>query len=308
MKKSSYNSFEDYLFSKGYSSSTVHRYANNVDGFKSWIEKENITPETVSHNDLLAYIRNKRTHVQQNTIKVILNAVKLYFDWQLAQGELSKNPATQVTIKGIQRRKLHTILTKPELENLYHQYQFEENEANRQQNWYRSSQLGFIRNKVMIGLLVYQGVTAGELKKLTLKDIDLREGIIKIPGGRKSNERTLTLQSVQMLDLMQYTLKTREEILQLTGKESEKLFTSTGVGSGLQNVLARIPKELQKINPKAQNLKQIRTSVITHWLKSYNLREVQYMAGHRYISSTENYLINDLEGLQEDIIKFHPIG
>jgi integrase/recombinase XerD len=32
------------------------------------------------------------------------------------------------------------------------------------------------------------------------------------------------------------------------------------------------------------------------------------MAGHRYVSSTEAFLINDLEGLQEEIDKFHPIG
>jgi integrase/recombinase XerD len=35
---------------------------------------------------------------------------------------------------------------------------------------------------------------------------------------------------------------------------------------------------------------------------------VQCLAGHRYVSSTEAYLINDLEDLTEDIAKFHPIG
>jgi hypothetical protein len=33
---------------------------------------------------------------------------------------------------------------------------------------------------------------------------------------------------------------------------------------------------------------------------------VQYMAGHRYVSSTENYLVNDIEDLQDDITKYHP--
>ncbi len=54
-------------------------------------------------------------------------------------------------------------------------------------------------------------------------------------------------------------------------------------------------------------MKQLRTSVITHWLKNYNLREVQYMAGHRYVSSTEAYQINDLDDLIEDIGKYHPL-
>jgi len=31
------------------------------------------------------------------------------------------------------------------------------------------------------------------------------------------------------------------------------------------------------------------------------------MASHRFISSTKAYLINDIEDLQEDINKYHPI-
>jgi integrase/recombinase XerD len=32
------------------------------------------------------------------------------------------------------------------------------------------------------------------------------------------------------------------------------------------------------------------------------------MAGHRYVSTTEGYLVNDLEDLSEEITKFHPMG
>jgi integrase/recombinase XerD len=32
------------------------------------------------------------------------------------------------------------------------------------------------------------------------------------------------------------------------------------------------------------------------------------MAGHRYVSSTEGYLVNQMEDLQSDIEQFHPIG
>lgn len=56
------------------------------------------------------------------------------------------------------------------------------------------------------------------------------------------------------------------------------------------------------------NAKQLRASVIVKWLKMYNLREVQYMAGHRYISATEAYRQNELEGLAEEVNQFHPLG
>ena len=46
---------------------------------------------------------------------------------------------------------------------------------------------------------------------------------------------------------------------------------------------------------------------ITKWLKQHNLREAQYLAGHKYVSTTESYLQNDMEGLKEEINQFHPL-
>jgi len=46
--------------------------------------------------------------------------------------------------------------------------------------------------------------------------------------------------------------------------------------------------------------------IIRHWLKQFNLRQVQYFAGHRFVSSTEAYLVNNTEDLQKDIDEFYP--
>ncbi|MCK7560220.1 hypothetical protein MKQ70_37055 [Chitinophaga sedimenti] len=51
----------------------------------------------------------------------------------------------------------------------------------------------------------------------------------------------------------------------------------------------------------------MRASVIVHWLRKYDLRTVQYMAGHKYVSSTEAYRKYLLDGLQADVMKYHPI-
>lgn len=53
---------------------------------------------------------------------------------------------------------------------------------------------------------------------------------------------------------------------------------------------------------------QIRHSVITEWLKEKDLRTVQYMAGHKYVSSTERYLTTNLEDLKEALNKHHPFN
>ncbi|HAV54320.1 MAG TPA: integrase [Aequorivita sp.] len=65
---------------------------------------------------------------------------------------------------------------------------------------------------------------------------------------------------------------------------------------------------MRALNLRVKDSKQIRASVITHWLKHYNIRKVQYMAGHRYISSTERYVQDNLEDLHEMIENLHPIS
>jgi integrase/recombinase XerD len=72
--------------------------------------------------------------------------------------------------------------------------------------------------------------------------------------------------------------------------------------------MARIKKMINRYEPRLNSMARIRASVITNWLKHYNLREVQYMAGHKYVSSTERYRTDNLEDLQKELEKYHPLN
>jgi site-specific recombinase XerD len=300
--------FIEYLLFKGFSGETIRRYTKDVQGFETWASKENLPVAAVSYADVLHFVQSKRGEVEQSTLSRLVNSLKHYYNHLQASGLVRDNPTSQIKIRGIKRRKLYDVFKIVELEKLYHSYRFEKSEVHQNQNWYTTSELSFKRNKVILGLLIYQGLSAMELSRLTLKDLKLREGKIYVAGSRRSNEREMKLEAAQIMDLMEYSLKTRDAILALEAKQSEQLLVSTGKGHKLNNALQKLVQTLTKINPKVSSLKQIRTSVITHWLKNHNLREVQYMAGHRYVSSTEAYLVNDLDDLLEDVNKYHPIG
>jgi integrase/recombinase XerD len=90
----------------------------------------------------------------------------------------------------------------------------------------------------------------------------------------------------------------------LAGGESGMFFISPSI----HNTLEKIKKQLHSVEPRLESLRQLRASAITKWLKLYNLRQVQHLAGHKWISSTEGYLQDEMEGLQEEINKFHPLG
>ena len=66
-------------------------------------------------------------------------------------------------------------------------------------------------------------------------------------------------------------------------------------------------RELGK-HTAVQSAWQLRMSVVMHWLKQYDLRIVQHMIGHRYVSTTQRYQDQDLEDLQQQLGKYHPMG
>jgi len=43
-----------------------------------------------------------------------------------------------------------------------------------------------------------------------------------------------------------------------------------------------------------------------HWMKDDNIRQAQYKAGHRYVSTTESYRSSDADTLRDEIDEFFP--
>lgn len=287
-------SFREYLQKRQYSPKSIERYQLELANYQRWLKKKQIEEKYASYSDVMQYISYlQKEGKEKTTIAKYVNSVKQYYKYLVVEKEIIKNPAEAVELKSVKKRILYEILSPQELEELYKAYP-EESSKDR-------------RNKVMLSLLIYQGVSTSELRKLEVKDIQLREGKIYVPGGRKSNERTLDLKAFQLLDLQEYVLQTRPKLLKTYQKETEKLFTTYGSGNRLGNDLEKLLKQLQHINKEVESYKQLRASVITRWIQIHNLREAQYKAGHKYVSSTEKYKLNDLENLREKVSRYHPI-
>lgn len=301
--------YTHYLASKGQSTSSIQSNQKNLYHYLTWCEDEHLEPENATHNHLITYIRHlQKRSVKQITVQHHINSIKHYYNWHIEKETLHTNPCQNLQLKGIQRTQLYHLLKPQELEQLYENYTIPEaTTKTANQNWFKAQQLAAKRNKVMLGLLIWQGLNTTELFALSTQDLKLREGKLQVTGTRRSNPRTLKLESVQIMDLMEYTLQIRKELLAQTKKETEQLFISGGKGKQPKGIMQKLMQTLKKQNPKVDHANQIRTSVITHWLKQYNLRQVQYMAGHKYVSSTEAYQINDLEQLSEELEKYHPM-
>ncbi|MEQ8627766.1 tyrosine-type recombinase/integrase [Ekhidna sp.] len=303
-------SFKEYLKEKSFTSKSINRRMVVMEMFWKWLEKENLEAEEVSYNDLLSYMKYKRVNgASQRTLQNYMGMIKHFYEHLLREGKVSINPASDIEVKGVKRKMLYHILEPHELQALYNQYPDDTRSTAAPKE---------IRNKVMLGLLVNQGLTTPELSRMEVSDIDLRQGIIDVKGSRRSNGRKMKLESHQVMEMYDYTLRVRQLIKELPAKrkyqerqESERLFIGDGgnpPAGGLSNLMTQLMIKVRKMNPSVLNAQQIRASVITKWLRMYNLREVQYLAGHKYISSTEGYLENEMEGLKEEIQQYHPMG
>jgi site-specific recombinase XerD len=301
--------FTDYLLGRGYSASTIRHIIKNTYYFLKWAEKENVPIENTRYADILNFIQDKRDRVKQITISMRVNSLKHYFNFLVTAGVVVDNPTRGIRIRGIKRKIFYELLSKEELESLYHHFDLtKEVQTDKHKARVRLAEMAFKRDKVMLGFMIYQGLSVRELGALRESDIKLREGKVFIEGTRRSEARELTLESHQILDLMEYQLRIRPEIIEKWNKQSDKFFMSIGQSNYLNNTLQELMGKLHKQNSKVSSAKQIRSNVITNWLKLYNLRQVQYMAGHRYVSSTEDYLANIMDDLQEDITRFHPLS
>ncbi len=295
--------FEDYLHQQDYSKGTIETYMRVQEKFCNWCDSNNYKSETIDYKSCLEYIKKlqqskKGKSLSKSTVKHIVGGLKIYFNYLVDENYRSTSPVQSINVRGVKRSLNYNLLELAELEDLFYSYQT-------QNIHFPNCPSVAIRNKVITGFMVYQGMNATALKSLKMEHINMDKGLVYIPSTRKTNSRELELKSWQIVPLLRYLERDREILQEKIHCFSEALFPIKGDRFYITHTLF---KELRKFNHKVRNVKQIRASVISNWLQHHNIREVQYMAGHRYISSTERYLQDDLESLHEMIESFHPIS
>jgi site-specific recombinase XerD len=303
--------FKEWLLIKGNTSATATSFIRSTKHFTIWLTNQEIEAENASHNDILAYVSHqKQKGNKQRTLQSIVNALRHFYNFMQATDIVSENPASNVIIKGVKRKELVEILSPEELTAIYQSYDtaVRTYETGKQMPPQYNNELTRKRNKVILGLFIYQGIRTPELTGMQLSDLQLREGTVTIQGSRRSEGRTLTLEAHQIYDFSDYVHTVRKELLAATNKTTNTVFISLGAALHVRSIAKYLLERLQAQHPKVKNLKHLRTSVISNWLKVHNLRQVQYMAGHRFVSSTEAYQLNNIEELQDDIKKYHPMG
>ena len=282
--------FQTYLKDKGLSETTVGGYTRYLRDFTAWLERTSLTAAGFAYNDLLEYMQDLRTRERSHsTVRAMMCIIRHYCDMLVADGERNDNPAEGLYIRGAMRKVPANLITLQELELAYEQYSLQLNvEAGK---------------KVMFGLLVYQGVTVSELSALEGRQLWIRERKVLIKAGSHGAERILPLREVQLPILETYLQAKKQRLGPLFVEARKPMISDRNVLNRVKHMIGQV----RQLNPHIKTAVQIRSSVITHWLKEHHLRQVQYMAGHKYVSSTERYQTGRLEDLQSAVNRHHPL-
>ena len=284
-------SFNEYRHKNGYSPKSIKVQNSHVNRLKSWCINQNINLEEITYNQALQFIDSERNRgiLNQSIIREI-NSIRIYFDYLLESGIIQQNIIKRIRIHQGGKKVLPETLSPQQLENIYHDFI---NVPEWEHRTKTAKQL-HKRNVVVLGLLLFQGLDSGEVGRLEINYVNLNEGKIYIPSGRSNNARTLKLQSNQVLPFKTYLEEFKPNPFLFPAKKHS-------------DMVCKIVSQAKKLHPEIIDSRQIRTSVIMNWLKTNNIRQTQYMAGHKSIRSTEQYRNHDLTDLTKQLELFHPL-
>jgi len=289
--------FEQYLIhlrlTKG---KNINRMVRLVTSYLNYLKQEEITLKKATYKDLINFIETLQKQGKSKFhINRTLQSITHFYNYK----ELP-NIAQSTRIKGIPRTQPQNLLTTEELELIFENYQ----PKHRKSCFHYS-------DKIILGLVIYQGLDMQEFLNIETKDLQLEKGQIYIREHRQKRSRYIPLKASQILALNTFFLQLRPQIANI---KSDKLFSPQADNYNILHwqfkQLSKTLKEqtADKLNLQINKISQLRQSRITIWVKEEGLRKAQYLAGFRRVSSAERYRKADLSDLKNQIKTHHPLG
>lgn len=282
---------KDYLLQR-HSQVTAAAYEKEI---KEYL-KYNPKASKAGYKEIINYISYLRTRYNNaKTIDRNLCSIKAYYKYLCHTEKRKDNPARAIQLRDKENKaiQLQDLFTAEELEKLL--------------NKPALKTILSRRNKILITLLIYQGLQAKELEQLTITDVNLNKGTITIRASNTTNKRELPLRPNQIMLLNEYLKEDRPKLL--NKKQSAQLLLNiAGDLCKSGDFTAYVKRRFTGMfEGRPVTITTIRQSVVRNLLKAGNdLRTVQVYAGHKCPSTTEKYKQSHVEELQAAVNKYHP--
>ena len=272
--KSDIDAFLQHLtHDKSYSRNTVAAYRNDLSQMATFVTTEQAKGIIKSYDELLkSYLlklREKRYSMATTARKVA--STKSFFKYMVDTGRMEENPTQNLPSPQVNRHALSFLSSSEYQKLLAEATKLSTPEAR--------------RDAVMLELLYATGLRISELVSLNVKNIDLEQNCVHINSKRKvpfDHRLSLILRNFLRSDRLDLLYDEKEEGLFLNRRG--KRLTRQGFWQIIKGYASRAGLG-GKVTPQA-----LRHSFARRELQSgTELRQLQQLLGHAYISSTRVY-------------------
>ena len=279
---------------KGLSDNTRDSYRSDLALFNGWLQERNVDLISAGREVILDHLawRVENAYKPRSTAR-FLSGARGFYRYLLREKLISVDPTLQIDMpqlgkplpKSLSEADVEALLAAPDL----------------------SEPIGE-RDRAMLEVLYACGLRVTELISLTLEQVNLRQGVLRVMG-KGSKERLVPMGEESIVWVERYLRGARDELL--GGKPSDVLFPSSrGDQMTRQTFWHRIKHQATVAGiGKSLSPHTLRHAFATHLLNhGAYLRVVQMLLGHSDLSTTQIYTHVARARLQELHAKHHPRG
>jgi integrase/recombinase XerD len=271
---------------------TTRAYAGDLARFLDWCERENADPLTLTPQRLRRYlVEMDAARYSRRTIARRLTAVRSFFAYLGDQGVTTLDAAAVVATPKLPAR-LPKIVPEDVLKRLL--------DAPDQSTAYGA------RDAAILELLYATGARVSEVAGLSLGDVDLTDGQVRVTG-KGSKQRIVPIHAEAVRRLRTYLEGGRPQLARNAGETAVFLNRLGGrlTGGGIRRLMRRHMDDVGGavgLTPHS-----MRHTFATHLLEGgADIRSVQELLGHVALSTTQIYTHVGMKRLRSVHREAHP--
>lgn len=225
---------------------------------KQFLEKSGLKPKDVTEDDIKLFLSDKMTddNLNAKTIALIKSALLFYYNEILGNKFDIKTPKF--------KKKVPIVLSKIDLIKLF------DSILNRQ-------------HKLILKIYYSSGLRLSEAINLRKKDIDFKENVLWVRGGKGGKDRLSIISKSLCVELLEFVKFKSDDDFIFVNKKGEPLSS--------RSVQLIIEKAKKKAGiSKDVHVHTLRHSFATHLLEAgVDIRKIQELLGHSDLSTTQIY-------------------
>jgi integrase/recombinase XerC len=267
---------------------TLINYRVDLTEFHKFMEGRELTQAgPLDIRRFLSYLTDRQ--FSRSTLGRKLACLRSFFKFLVRENACTSNPAATIASPK-QEKRLPSFLEVDEIAKLI--------EAPQGDRWDAK------RDKALMELLYSSGLRVGELVAISVEDVDLESGLVKVFGKRKK-ERIVPVGTIALKALRAY-LEARPE---KNSAIQNPLFINKNytrlTDRSVRRIILKYARQLgikKDVYPH-----MFRHSFATHMLdRGADLRSVQELLGHENLSTTQIYTHVSLKRVREAFETAHP--